>query len=81
MACLKGNHETLVTHFQTGLEDLAAEFVQRFPDTHRRFVSGLPIAFTCGDFLFVHAEVRPGIAWRSSENGIYCGSGGIPPSP
>jgi serine/threonine protein phosphatase 1 len=93
MVCLKGNHETLVTHFltdptilsqwknvgglttlmsygvvaqmsvdETGLEDLAAEFVQRFPDTHRRFVSGLPIAFTCGDFLFVHAGVRPGIA-------------------
>jgi serine/threonine protein phosphatase 1 len=31
------------------------------PDSHRRFIGGLVLSFTCGDFFFVHAGVRPGI--------------------
>jgi serine/threonine protein phosphatase 1 len=31
------------------------------PDSHRRFLGGLPVSFTCGDFFFVHAGARPGI--------------------
>jgi serine/threonine protein phosphatase 1 len=31
------------------------------PDSHRRFIGGLALSFTCGDFFFVHAGVRPGI--------------------
>jgi serine/threonine protein phosphatase 1 len=31
------------------------------PDSHRRFIGGLAVSFTCGDFFFVHAGVRPGI--------------------
>jgi serine/threonine protein phosphatase 1 len=31
------------------------------PDSHRRFIGGLGLSFTCGDFFFVHAGIRPGI--------------------
>jgi serine/threonine protein phosphatase 1 len=41
--------------------DIAAEFDQALPDSHRRFVQGLALSFTCGDFFFTHAGVRPGI--------------------
>jgi serine/threonine protein phosphatase 1 len=29
------------------------------PETHRAFLQALELSFTCGDFLFVHAGVRP----------------------
>jgi calcineurin-like phosphoesterase family protein len=31
------------------------------PPLHREFLSRLRLSFTCGDFFFVHAGVRPGI--------------------
>jgi serine/threonine protein phosphatase 1 len=34
---------------------------EAMPDSHRRFLRGLALSFTCGDFFFVHAGVRPGI--------------------
>jgi serine/threonine protein phosphatase 1 len=34
---------------------------EAMPDSHRRFIGGLVLSFTCGDFFFVHAGVRPGI--------------------
>jgi serine/threonine protein phosphatase 1 len=34
---------------------------EAMPDSHRRFIGGLALSFTCGDFFFVHAGVRPGI--------------------
>jgi serine/threonine protein phosphatase 1 len=34
---------------------------QAMPDSHRRFIGGLVLSFTCGDFFFVHAGVRPGV--------------------
>ena len=40
---------------------LAAAFDQALPASHRRFLSNLKLSFTCGDFFFVHAGVRPGI--------------------
>ena len=40
---------------------LAAAFDQALPVSHRRFFSNLRTSFTCGDFFFVHAGVRPGI--------------------
>ena len=40
---------------------LAAKFDQALPATHRRFLGNLRSSFTCGDFFFVHAGVRPGI--------------------
>src|SRR5674476_717351 len=40
---------------------LAAAFDQVLPENHRQFLGGLKSSFTCGDFYFVHAGVRPGI--------------------
>jgi Calcineurin-like phosphoesterase len=33
---------------------------QAMPDIHRAFLNDLALSFTCGDFFFVHAGVRPG---------------------
>ena len=43
---------------------IAAEFSQAMPDSHRRFFKGLALSFTCGDFFFAHAGVRPGVPLR-----------------
>ncbi len=40
---------------------LAVELDRELPESHRRFLGGLGLSFTCGDFFFVHAGVRPGI--------------------
>jgi serine/threonine protein phosphatase 1 len=40
---------------------LAAALDQALPDDHRMFLSSLPLSFSCGDYFFVHAGVRPGI--------------------
>lgn len=41
--------------------ELAVAFAQALPKSHRLFLNSLPIAFTCGDYYFVHAGVRPGV--------------------
>jgi diadenosine tetraphosphatase ApaH/serine/threonine PP2A family protein phosphatase len=41
---------------------LAVAFGQKFPESHRKFLGELKTSFTCGDYFFVHAGVRPGIA-------------------
>lgn len=46
-----------------GLEEqaeLAAALSQSMPKSHYRFLTELPLSFTCGDYFFVHAGVRPG---------------------
>src|SRR3974390_1185899 len=40
---------------------LAAALDRALPGSHRRFIGTLKSSFTCGDFFFVHAGVRPGI--------------------
>jgi serine/threonine protein phosphatase 1 len=40
---------------------LIGELAHKIPDSHRRFFDELQSNFCCGDFLFVHAGVRPGI--------------------
>jgi serine/threonine protein phosphatase 1 len=40
---------------------VALAFTSNLPEPHRRFLQGLPLSFTCGDFFFVHAGARPGI--------------------
>jgi serine/threonine protein phosphatase 1 len=42
-------------------EDVANAFRQALPASHHRFLEGLGLSFTCGDFFFTHAGVRPGI--------------------
>ena len=42
-------------------QELASELERILPSSHREFLSGLKQWFTCGDFFFVHAGIRPGI--------------------
>jgi serine/threonine protein phosphatase 1 len=42
--------------------EVADEFRARLPATHLQFLEGLELTKTIGDYLFVHAGVRPGIA-------------------
>src|SRR5208282_1257351 len=43
--------------------ELGAAIIFRLalPDSHRRFIEGLSLSLTCGDFFFAHAGVRPGV--------------------
>jgi serine/threonine protein phosphatase 1 len=41
--------------------EASTAFRQALPDSHRRFIQGLALSFSCGDFFFVHAGARPGI--------------------
>jgi Calcineurin-like phosphoesterase len=47
---------------------LAVEFSRAFPDTHRHFLDNLQLSFTCGDFFFVHAGVRPGVPFEKQRD-------------
>jgi serine/threonine protein phosphatase 1 len=42
-------------------ERLAADFDEALPENHRHFLNDLKLSFTCGDYFFAHAGVRPGI--------------------
>jgi serine/threonine protein phosphatase 1 len=41
--------------------EVALAFLNSLPESHHRFLQGLALSFSCGDFFFVHAGVRPGI--------------------
>lgn len=43
-------------------EGLAASLGDRLPADHHNFLNSLPLCITLGDYFFVHAGVRPGIA-------------------
>ena len=42
-------------------QELSVAFDQALPDDHRRFLQSLALSYTCGDFFFSHAGVRPGV--------------------
>ena len=42
-------------------QEVAVAFRQALPGSHRRFIDGLTLSFSFGDFFFAHAGVRPGI--------------------
>lgn len=42
--------------------ELANALNDRLPQAHYDFLTTLPLHFTCGDYFFTHAGVRPGIA-------------------
>ena len=46
---------------------LIKALIDAIPPHHRRFFSNLRSSFTCGDFFFVHAGVKPGIALRQQR--------------
>ncbi|MEW6436825.1 MAG: metallophosphoesterase family protein [Pseudomonadota bacterium] len=53
------------------LSDLAKAFAAVLPDSHLEFFRGLKPSFSCGDFFFAHAGVRPGIDLdRQSEEDL-----------
>ena len=41
--------------------ELVRALRQCLPDDHRRFFANLKQSFTCGDFFFTHAGVKPGV--------------------
>jgi len=41
--------------------ELSKQFAKALPDDHTAFFGRLPLSFTCGDFFFVHAGVKPGV--------------------
>ncbi|MGP9813802.1 metallophosphoesterase family protein [Rhodopseudomonas sp. NSM] len=50
-------------------ERLSRELQDALPTPHRAFLESLPLSFTCGDFLFVHAGIRPGVALQEQSEG------------
>jgi len=42
-------------------QEVATALGQAIPESHRKFFQSLILSFTCGDFFFAHAGVRPGI--------------------
>jgi serine/threonine protein phosphatase 1 len=72
---LCGGLETLVSY---GLEpsfnpdaaeqtQLAKELAVYMPKQHLEFLETLDLSFGCGDFLFVHAGIRPGVPIRKQK--------------
>jgi calcineurin-like phosphoesterase family protein len=49
-------------HSSEDQECLAAALAERLPAHHYGFLIALPLSFTLGDYFFVHAGVRPGVA-------------------
>ena len=47
--------------------DLRDRFAGALPDRHRRFLSSLRLSATVGDYFFVHAGVRPGVALDAQD--------------
>jgi serine/threonine protein phosphatase 1 len=48
--------------------DLATELWKALPSHHREFLFNLKSSFTCGDYFFVHAGVRPGITLNAQRD-------------
>src|ERR1700730_7797572 len=46
---------------------LAKELARTIPKRHLEFLESLNPAFSCGDFLFVHAGIRPGVPIRKQR--------------
>jgi len=55
-----GLRPTLNAGFEEQAE-LAAALCRTMPKSHYQFLTQLPLSFTCGDYLFVHAGIRPGV--------------------
>ena len=48
-------------------QELARKLAETVPTERRSFIANLPSSFTCGDFFFVHAGVRPRIALEKQK--------------
>jgi len=74
-----GGRETLLSYGVTEeeygelpYEDLARLARERVPDDHVRFLAAFEQWIEIGDYLFVHAGVRPGIAIEEQSAGDLC---------
>lgn len=47
--------------------ELARELERTFPPAHRQVIEQMPTSFSCGDYYFVHAGVRPGVAFKDQK--------------
>ena len=47
--------------------ELAEVFAGALPLSHQKFLQNLKTSFTCGDYFFVHAGVRPGVALQKQR--------------
>jgi serine/threonine protein phosphatase 1 len=52
---------------QTEQNELARALLQRMPKHHRHFFSNLRTSFSCGDYFFAHAGVKPGVPLRQQR--------------
>lgn len=73
---LYGGAETLASYgvqSPVRINDTAAfrraqtELAQRLPPAHLSFLRGLPLSHTEGDYLFVHAGLRPGVPLETQQ--------------
>src|SRR5882762_990867 len=49
--------------------ELIAQLAMTIPTHQRKFFDSLRLRFVCGDFFFVHAGVRPGVALANQQEG------------
>lgn len=54
-------------HSRMTIAELHRSLIDAFPRTHELFLQCLRNSFCCGDFLFVHAGVRPGVPIEMQE--------------
>jgi serine/threonine protein phosphatase 1 len=72
---LCGGLETLVSYgLQPSINpdareqlQLAGELAKAMPGRHLEFLESFDLSFSCGDFLFVHAGIRPGVPIRKQR--------------
>ena len=48
-------------------EETAADFANALPEAHKRFLRGLALTHTVGDYVFVHAGFKPGVALEAQS--------------
>lgn len=48
--------------------ELSQNLAIKVPRLHRQLISKMPSSFTCGDFYFVHAGVRPGTPLKEQKD-------------
>ncbi len=72
--CINGGVATVVSYLGEDAHRytnnrlwLRKEFAQALPPKHLRFLVRLPLSYTLGDYFFVHAGVRPGVALAEQD--------------
>ncbi|MGJ4927580.1 metallophosphoesterase family protein [Bradyrhizobium sp. HKCCYLS2038] len=56
------SYDIMVTRSNVDADLLRRSLAQALPSAHVNFLASLRPSFTCGDFFFVHAGVRPSVA-------------------